>query len=454
MDRGLIRGLGLTATASFAIANIIGTGVFLKARVMTCNVGSPIAVLAVWLVAGLLVMAGALTYAELASMMPKAGGEYVFLREAYGRRWAFFYGWSYLLISRGGSISAQAVSTAIFFNIVTGGGMGRWWLAAASAVAIALMAVLNFAQVRSTGRIAVFLTVVKTITLLAVGAVAFSVARGNWGHYLLSGADGTCEGVAPAARGGFAGFGAAMIGALWGYNGWANATSMVGEVRDPQRNIVRAFAAAVLVVGALYLFTNAAYFFALEPRAVASVPVSSSVATEALSRLLGPAAAGIMAMAMMFSSLGALHTGIAATARVPYAMAADGTLFSGLSRLSATTHVPVRAVVLVAIWAAVLAATGSYDKLTDWAIFALWLFHGLNAGAVIVLRRKKPDAVRPYKVWGYPVVPVIFILVTAWLLVNTFVTAPLQTAAGLGIMLLGLIFYRPATAAAGSGSVS
>lgn len=454
MERGLIRGLGLTATASLNIANIIGTGVFLKARVMTCNVGSPIAVLAVWLAAGLLVMAGALTYAELASMMPKAGGEYVFIREAYGRRWAFFYGWSYLVVSRGGSMSAQAVSTAIFFNIVTGGGMGRWWLAGTAAAALSFIALLNCAQVKSTGRIAVFLTVVKTITLLAVGAVAFSVARGNWGHYLLSGADGACEGVAAAARGGLAGFGAAMIGALWGYNGWANATAMAGEIRDPQRNVVRAFGGAVLVVGALYLFTNAGYFYALDPRTVASVSTRSSVATEALSRLLGPAAAGVMAMAMMFSSLGALHTGMASTARVPYAMATDGALFSALSRLSASTHVPVRAVVLVAIWSAILAATGSYDKLTDWAIFALWLFHGLTAGAVIILRRKRPDAERPYKVWGYPVVPLLFIAVTVWLLVNTLITAPLQTVAGLGIMLSGLIFYRRATSKSIAGSVS
>jgi basic amino acid/polyamine antiporter, APA family len=193
----------------------------------------------------------------------------------------------------------------------------------------------------------------------------------------------------------------------------------------------------VLVVGALYLFANAGYFYALTPREVASVSARSSVATEALSRLLGPAAVGLMAMAMMVSSLGALHSGIAATARVPYAMAADGAFFSGLARLS-PSRVPVRAVVLTACWAALLAFSGSYDKLTDWAIFALWLFHGLNAGAVIVLRRKLPDAERPYRVWGYPVVPTVFILVTAWLLGNTLFTAPLQTAAGVGVMLLGL----------------
>jgi APA family basic amino acid/polyamine antiporter len=382
-------------------------------------------------------MAGALTYAELASMMPKAGGDYNFLREAYGRRVAFLYGWSYMAISRGGSLAAQAVSTAIFFNILTGGSMDRWELAIAAAVALTLMAWINCVAVKMTGNIATALMVIKSIIVFAVGALAFSVARGNWGNYLLSGAGGSCEGVAAAARGGIAGFGAAMIGALWGFNGWANVCAMSGEIRDPKRNIVRAFATAVLLVGGLYLFANAAYFYALEPRAVASVSVRSSVATEALSGLLGPAAVGVMAMGMLISSLGALHTGIAATARVPYAMAAEGAFFPGLARLSAA-RVPVRAVILTACWSVLLAATGSYDRLTDWAIFGLWMFHGLSAGAVIVLRRKWPNAERPYRVWGYPVVPVSFILVTAWLLLNTLFTAPLSAAAGLGLMLIGL----------------
>jgi APA family basic amino acid/polyamine antiporter len=212
----------------------------------------------------------------------------------------------------------------------------------------------------------------------------------------------------------------------------------------------------VLVVGALYVFVNAGYFYALEPRQVASVSVRSSVATEALSRVLGPAAVAVMAMAMMISSLGALHSGMAATARVPYAMAADGTFFSGLAKLSAA-RVPVRAVTLSAGWAVLLAASGSYDKLTDWSIFAFLLFNALTASAVFVLRRKMPHAERPYRVWGYPVVPAIFILVVLWLLGNTLVTAPLQTAAGLGLMLMGLplswYWRRRVTSAANPGSV-
>jgi APA family basic amino acid/polyamine antiporter len=268
--------------------------------------------------------------------------------------------------------------------------------------------------------------------------MAFTYARGDWGHYLLSGAGAACEGVSNTARGGVAGFGAAMIGALWGYQGWANVAAMAGEIRDPQRNVVRAFAGSVLVVGALYLLANAGYFYALAPQDVANVSPRSSVATEVITRLLGPAAAGLMAMAMMISSLGALHSGIAATARVPYAMAADGLFFSGLARISPGAHVPVRSVILVSLWAALLAASGSYDKLTDWAIFALWLFYGLNAAAVILLRHRHPAAERPYRVWGYPVVPLAFILVTVWLLLNTLFTSPLETLAGLGLMLLGV----------------
>ena len=410
---------------------MIGTGVFLKARVMTCNVDSPGAVLAVWLAAGLLALAGALTYAELASMMPKAGGEYVFLREAYGRRWGFLYGWMYLLVSRGGSLAAQAVSTAIFLNIAIGGSMPRWQLTAVAAAAIAMTTLLNCAAVSATGRVATMLTAIKVTVVLAVGAVAFLLADGNWANYTIANSAGVCEGVAPAARGGIGGYGAAMLGALWGYQGWANLTPLVGEVRDPRRNIPRAYLFAMLVVGGLYLFANASYFFALTPAEVASVPLSSSVATEVMSRVLGPGTVSLMAMAMMISSLGALHSGIAATARVPFAMAADGLFFATFGKLSPRTRVPVRGAVLVACWSVLLALSGSYDKLTDWAIFSLWLFYGLTAASLLVFRRRLPAAERPYRVWGYPVVPVLFLLVTAWLLISTLLTSPLQTLAGL-----------------------
>jgi APA family basic amino acid/polyamine antiporter len=232
-----------------------------------------------------------------------------------------------------------------------------------------------------------------------------------------------------------------MLGALWGYQGWANLAPMVGEVRDPARNIPRAFVAATLIVGSIYVFANASYFYALAPAEIAGLSLSSSVATEVLSTFLGPAAVSLMAAGLLFSSLGALHSGMASTMRVPYAMAHDGLFFRALDRLSPRTRVPVRAAFLIAAWAAALALTGNYDRLTDYAIFALWLFYGLTASAVIVLRRRMPEAERPYRAWGYPVLPALFILVTAAILVNTLITATAQTLLGLACIALGLPFY-------------
>jgi APA family basic amino acid/polyamine antiporter len=447
-NAGLVRGLGFTAAASLNIANMIGTGVFLKARVMSCNTGSPLAVLAVWALAAALVLAGALTYAELAAMLPRAGGEYVFLREAYGRRWAFLYGWTYVFISRGGSLAAQSVGAAIFFNIVTGGAIdgpaffGLSQLNVAAIAAIVLTVALNCAAVSFTGVVATVLTAVKVTIVAAVGLATFLLTRGDWLHYTLSAQGGACEAVSASAQGGWSGFGAAMLGALWGYQGWANLAPLAGEIRDPGRNIPRALLTAVAVVASLYLLANASYFYALTPVEVASVPLSSSVATEALGRFLGPAVAAWMAMAMMISSLGALHSGMAATMRVPYAMAADGLFFSVFGRVATGSQVPVRAALLVGVWTLLLSLSGNYDKLTDYAIFALWLFYGLTAVALIVLRRRQPEMPRPYRTWGYPVVPILFVLVTVWLLLNTIFTAPLQALAGLGLMLLGLPFYH------------
>lgn len=426
---------------SMNIANMIGTAVFLKARVMTCNVGSPAIVLAVWCAAAMLVMAGALSYAELAVAMPKAGGEYIFLREAYGRRWGFLYGWSYLWISRGGSLSAQAVSTAIFFNIATGANLSRWQLSTAAIVAIVATSLWNCTSVESTGRSATAMAIFKMVAVGGLGMVIFTYTKGDWTNYFLTNNGGRCEGVAANAQGGLAGLGAAMLGALWGFQGWANVTTMAGEVRDPQRNIPRAFAGALLLVATVYLLANASYFYAISPTEIASVPLSGSVATIVLGRIFGPFTVRWMAVVMMISSLGALHAGIAATARVPYAMAKDGVFFRWFGKLS-TAQVPVRSVLLIAIWSAVLALTGSYDKLTDWAIFSLWLFYGLTAGALIILRRRRATTETAFRVPGYPVTPLLFIGVTALIVINTLYTAPFPTLAGISVMLLGLPFYK------------
>jgi APA family basic amino acid/polyamine antiporter len=277
--------------------------------------------------------------------------------------------------------------------------------------------------------------------VLGVAVAAFLFAPGDWSHLNGSGLQGTCEGVAPGARGGIAGFGAAMLGALWAYDGWNNVAPLAGEIRDPQRNLPRAFVGGMLVVASLYLFVNLAYFFALTPEAVASVSTQSSVATEVLKRFLGPVAVSMTAVALMISSFGSLHASLLANSRIPYAMARDGLFFRSLARLSKRANVPVRAIIAQSAWASVLAMSGSYDHLTDSVIFASWLFYGLSTGSLFIFRRTMPDAPRPYRALGYPVVPATFLLVTVALLVNTFSAAPREALRGIAVLIAGLPLY-------------
>ncbi|HSE16204.1 MAG TPA: amino acid permease [Pyrinomonadaceae bacterium] len=451
----LIRGLGLIAAISVNVANIIGTGVFLKARVMTCNVGTPGKALIVWVIAGFLSLAGALTYAELLAMMPRAAGEYGIIRDAFGKPLSFIYGWAQFLIARTASAAALAVGFAIFLNDLVKGALdtvyftytfpgghvasfGRLQLVALTAIVVTTL--INCAAVRVSGGVASVLTGMKLVMLLGIGFGAFFYSGGDWGHLGMANTGGTCEGVA-ITTGGMAGFAAAMLGALWAYDGWNNITFLAGEVKNPGRNLPLALIGGGLVVMGLYLFVNVNYFHVLTPTEVASVPASSSVAAEVVKRLLGAGAVTLMAAAMMTSSFGALHASLLATARIPYALAKDGMIIKSLAHVSPRTHVPVRALMVQMFWACVVALSGSYDTITDYAIFALTLFYILVAGSIFLFRKRMPEAERPYRTWGYPVVPVLFICVSGWLIYQTIRNTPRQSAIGLGLILLGVPVY-------------
>src|SRR5258705_6486515 len=300
----LIRGLGLIAAISVNVANIIGTGVFLKARVMTCNVGTPGKALAVWVFAGLLSLAGALTYAELLAMMPRAAGEYGIMRDAYGRPWGFVYGWTQFLIARTASAAALAVGFAIFLNDFLGGSLrhvyfefmlpgghtisfGRLQLIALAAIAITT--VINCAAVKVSGDVASVLTGLKILLLIGVGVGAFLYSGGDWGNLALANSGGACESVA-VTTGGMAGMAAAMLGALWAYDGWNNVTFLAGEVKNPGRNLPLALIAGMFLVMGLYLFVNLSYYHVLTPTQIAEFPASSSVAAQVVRSLLGSGA--------------------------------------------------------------------------------------------------------------------------------------------------------------------
>lgn len=451
----LVRGLGLVAAFSIVVGNVIGQGVFFKTRIMTCNVGEPSTVLMVWIAAGLLSLAGALTYAELAAMMPRAGGEYVFIKNSYGRMTGFLYGWMQFFIAKTGSQAALGVGFAIFLNELLDDKLNQNFftlqvfnfsvpfgtMQLVALAAIIFVTLINCLAVSFSGGVATFLTGVKILLVLFIGIGAFVLADGSFAHFAQSGASGVCENVDAATRGGFAGFGAAMLGALWAYDGWNNLTLVAGEVKNPQRNIPVALISGMATIITLYLLVNVAYFYVLTAEQIANVPVSSSVATEVAARFVGATAVALMSAALLSSTFGTLHTSILTGARVPYAMAQDGLFFSNLARLSRRNRVPVGALLVQGVWACIIALSGSYDAITNYVIFASWIFYGLATASVFIFRRKLPDAERPYKTFGYPVVPIIFLIVTAWLLINTLLTAPAQSLTGIGLILLGLPVY-------------
>jgi APA family basic amino acid/polyamine antiporter len=450
----LVRGLTLTDTTALVVGTVIGTGVFLKSAIMAQDAGSPLLVLAAWVAAGLLSLAGALSYAELGAMLPQAGGEYVYLRQSYGQLAAFLFGWMRFAVAGSGAIAVLGVGFATFLSAVVPMGaawtettyrlMGRtmhWQFGLTQVVAIGAIvffAAINCLTVVVGGRIQTALTVLKVggIALVVFG-IGFWSKTADWGH-LATPAD------APA--GGAAAFGLAMLAALWAYDGWNHMPMAAGEVKEPGRNVPRALIGGMVAIIAIYCTANLAYFYALP---WADVITSNStahrdalpVATRAAQTAFGEAGGKLMSIAFVLSALGALNGATLTGARVPYAMARDGLFPSAAAMVTTRTRVPAVAVLMQAAWACVLAASGTYDQLTDYVIFAAWIFYGLVTSAVIVLRVRAPELPRPYRTLGYPVVPLVFVAVALWLVVNTLVNRPVESVAGLVLIALGLPVY-------------
>ena len=476
----LIRGLGLVAAASVIVGNVIGTGVFFKARIMTCNVGTGGWVITAWIAAGLLALAGALTYAELTAMKPHAGAEYVLLRDAYGRISSFLYGWMQIFIAKTGSMAALAVAFAMVLNTyldnqlsqelfsvnLFGYDLGVTLLQVVGIMVIIIFTTLNSASVAVSGQIATVLTFVKIALVLLVGFGAFAfVTGGTFANFGLDSAGAVCEGVSEAQRYGspeysfFAGFAAAMLGALWGYDGWNQLTFVAGEVKDPNRNIPLAIIGSTVLIIVLYVFVHIAYYYVLNPAAIAAVPEDKAVAQVIAEQffmgdganLLAGTAVAIFTIGLMISSLGSLHTSTLAGGRIPYAMARDGLMFKVFGRLSAT-GVPVTSLIFQGVWASLLILSDTlwriydpnnalFDTLTNYVIFGSFIFYALITSTVFLFRSRLPEMERPYRTWGYPVVPIIFLLVTAWLLIQTLYDDPVQSLLGIGLILLGLPVY-------------
>jgi len=452
--RELLRGLSLRDAIALTLS-VIGTGVFLKTATMAQLVGSPSNVLLAWVAAGLLSLAGALTYAELGAMMPEAGGEYVFLREAYGDLPAFLFGWSSVMLIASGGLAAVSTALASFLasfvpldavwitrDVHLLGQVVHWRLGIQQIVAVALIllfAGVNSRGIQTGGRVQWAATVAKLggIGIIVFGAFLFS-RTGSWEHLKTSAAAQT----APA---GIGAFGAAMIAALWAYQGWSNVPMVAGEIEKPERNVPRALIYGMLIVILVYLITNLAYFYALP---FSEVLTSNSTAYRDALPVAARAAqtfssygAQIVSIAFMISAIGALNAITMMNARVPFAMARDGLFFGPLGNLSSASRVPVNAIWFQAIWACLLALSGTFDQITTALIFGVWVFTALVGSSLFILRNKLPAAPRRYRTPGYPVVPALFVLVALWLVVNTLTAYRVESAAGLFLIALGLPFY-------------
>jgi APA family basic amino acid/polyamine antiporter len=450
----LVRALSLRDAIALVLT-VIGTGVFLKTAPMAQLVGSPSKVLLAWLAAGLLSLAGALTYAELGAMMPEAGGEYVFLREAYGDLPAFLFGWSSVMLIASGGLAAVSTALASFlasfvplnavfvthdFHVL--GQVVPWRLGIQQIVAVSVILLFSWVNARGIqlgSRVQWASTVAKLggIAIIVLGAFLLS-RTGSWEH-LKTPVTAT---IAPA---GIGAFGAAMLAALWAYQGWSNLPMVAGEIEKPERNVPRALIFGMLIVILVYLVTNLAFFYALP---FSEILTANSTAYRDALPVAAKAAqtfwhygAQVVSLAFMISAIGALNGITLMNARVPFAMARDGLFFGGLAKLGETTNVPANAIWFQGIWACVIALSGTFDQITTSVIFAVWVFTALVGTSLFVLRRKLPAAPRRYRTPGYPVVPALFILVALWLVINTLTASPVESAAGLFLIALGLPFF-------------
>jgi APA family basic amino acid/polyamine antiporter len=451
----LVRGLTLTHTIALVVGTVIGTGVFLKAAVMAQAVGTPYLVLGAWLVAGLMCLAGALTYAELGALLPHAGGEYVYLRQAYGKLPAFLGGWMIVAVATGGGIASIAAGFATFLTVLlpldavwverTFNLLGQtihWQFGSRQIIAVGiilLVSAVNCAGVVLGGRIQSVLTALKVLSIVLLAGGVFAFSKGATFAHLATPAD-------HGAWSGFTLFSAAVLAALWAYDGWNQMPMVAAEVKQPERNVPRALIAGLLLLIFLYCLANLAYLYALPFGEVANANstnfrLAPPVATKAADTFLGPLGTQVVGVIFLVSALGALNGTILQHARVPYAMARDGLFFRSLGSLSESTRVPVVAIVVQAAWASILSMSGTYDQLTDCVVFATWIFFALVASSLFVLRRKMPHAPRPFRVPAYPLLPILFILVSAWLVLTTLYTRPVESMVGLLLIASGFPLY-------------
>ena len=442
----LVRGLGTWDAALLTIGSVVGTGIFLTTSDMARVLPDSGLILWVWIAGGLLTLAGALTYAELGVMFPRAGGLYHYIKEAYGPLWGFLYGWIAFLVIMSGGIATIAVgfgkylasfvpSLAETAFAVRVPGLPAWEISGiqlAAVGSIVLLTAINHLGLEEGAWVQNALTVIKVGSILVFGVLAFLVPAPAMSEAAAAPASVPMGGALLVA------FGVAMVATLWTYDGWYGLTCSAGEVRDPARSLPRGLILGTVAVIGLYLLLNLAYVRALPVAAMAAEP---RIAEAAADRLFGATGARLVTVAVLVSAFGCISSTILYSSRIYLPMAADGLFFRSLAAVHPRFRTPVRSLWVQSGWAAVLALSGTYEQLYTYVVFASVVFHAAIAAAVFVFRRRRPDLPRPYRTWGYPVVPALFILACLLLIGNTLVESPRESLAGLGLLALGLPAY-------------
>ena len=448
VDAGFVKGLGLVSATTLVMGSMIGSGIFIVSADIARQVNSPGLMMLTWVITAVLTLIAALSYGELAAAMPHAGGQYVYLRESFGPMSGFLYGWTLFLVIQTGTIAAVAVAFAKFSGVFVPWISAQNWLIAGprfglntqQLVAIAVLVLLTWSNtrgIRTGAAIQNVFTFAKTGALL--GLVGFGLWLGrnteavtrNFGSFW-DNADWTFNTIRLV--------GVAMVGALFSSDAWNNVTFTAGEVRNPRRNLPLSLALGVGVVSLLYIASNLVYLNVLPLEAIQHAP-EDRVATAAAARMLGPLAVQLMAAAIMVSTFGCANGMILAGARVYYAMARDGLFFRRAGTLDPRRHTPVFALVIQCAWAALLTMSGSYSELLDYVIFAVVLFYILTIAGLFVLRRTRPDMDRPYRAFGYPLLPAAYIVIAGAIEVLLLLYKPSYTWPGLIIVLLGVPVY-------------
>jgi APA family basic amino acid/polyamine antiporter len=425
---GLRRQLGLATATAVVVGEVVGIGIFLTPAAMTRSAGSPLLVLVVWLLAGLMALAGALCYGELASRYPAAGGGYVYLREAYGPAPAFLYGWMALLVVDPGLTAALAVGGASYVGYAAG--LSPAGVKASAVAGVLLLAAVNVRGIRLGGWVVRWLTLLKLALLLVILLWGFGMGLGDWSHFrpLVERRAGS-----PPLAGALAG---ALVAAFFSYGGWWDLSKLGGEVRDPARTLPRALTLGVVAVTAVYVLTSAAFVYLVAPEGVASGEAFAAQAGEAL---FGPAGGLVFTLVVVVAVAGSLAAFTMSAPRVYFAMARDGLFPRAAARLHPRFGTPARAVVIQTALASLLVLVGSFDDIISYFMFAVVLFITLTVAGLFVLRRREPDA--PFPTPLYPVTPAVYVLLSAALLALLAAGSPRHALLGVAVVASGLPVY-------------